>query len=96
MGIIWSEEAKVDYHENIQYLLNKWSEKVAIDFIEEVEAILDLIKLNPKLFPKVDYKSTRRAVVRKQITLYYIEKNEVVYLVRFWNNHKNPNRLDFE
>ena len=93
MEIIWSEESKLDYEENIDYLLKEWSEESASIFIEEVESILELLKTNPKLFPMSDYKSVRRAVIRKQITLFYQEKGSKLFLVRFWNTYKNPQSL---
>lgn len=94
MEIIWSDDAKLDYENNIEYLLKEWTKESAINFIEEVETILELLKANPKLYPKSDYKSIRRAVVRKQITLYYQEKGSVVYLIRFWNTFKDPQSLN--
>lgn len=94
MQILWSEDAVNDYHENIEYLLKEWSEKVASQFIDEVDVVLEIIKLNPKIYPKTDYKSICRAVIRKQITLFYQRKKDVVYLVRFWNNYKDPGSLD--
>ena len=93
VNIIWSDDARSDYEENIKYLLSEWTAESAISFIEEVEVTLDLIKENPKLYPLIDYKSVRRAVVRKQITLFYTERNNTVYLVRFWNTFQNPDSL---
>ncbi len=94
MEIIWSEDAKLDYDSNIEYLLKNWTEESAINFIDEVEIILELIKANPKLYPKSAYKSIRRAVIRKQITLFYQEKGSTIYLVRFWNTFKDPESLN--
>ncbi len=93
MQIIWSEDAKLDYNENIKYLLEEWSEESASTFIDEVESVLELLKINPKLYPKIDYKSIRRAVIRKQITLFYQDKGSMIYLVRFWNTYKDPHSL---
>lgn len=94
MDIVWSEHAKIDYYENIEYLLKDWSEESAINFIEEVESTLELLKINPKPYPKSDYKLIRRAVIRKQITLFYQEKGSLIYLVRFWNTFKDPRSLN--
>lgn len=93
MEIIWSDDAKFDYEENIEYLLKEWSEKSAINFIEEVDAVLELLKVNPKLYPWSDYQAIRRAVIRKQITLFYQESESTIYLVRFWNTYKDPRSL---
>lgn len=90
MDIIWSKEAVADYHENIEYLLEEWSESVAINFIEEVESVIDIIEKQPEIFPMSDHQSVRRAVIRKQITLFYKIIDNRVYLLRFWNNYKDP------
>jgi plasmid stabilization system protein ParE len=83
MEIIWSDDARLDYNENIEYLVEEWSEESASTFIEEVELVLELLKTNPKLYPKSGYKSIRRAVIRKQITLFYQSKGSKIYLIRF-------------
>ena len=36
INIIWSEQAKQTYFENIDYLLAEWTEKVAVDFIKNI------------------------------------------------------------
>ncbi len=54
MEIIWSDDARLDYDENIEYLLREWSEESAANFIEEVESVLELLKINPKLYSKSD------------------------------------------
>lgn len=94
MDIYWSDRSLEDYHENIRYLTFEWSEKVALDFIEKVEETLSLLKQYPKMFPMSDYKKVRKAVITKQITLYYLIQKEHLYLVRFWNNHQNNELLD--
>ena len=91
--IIWSEEAKEDYHQNIDYLLSEWSEKSASEFIEEVDTVLELIKTYPKIYPASNYRSARKAVIRKQITLFYKIGDDGIYLLRFWNNHQDPGAL---
>ena len=94
MQIIWTQEAKQDYLENIEYLLEKWTEKSARNFINEADDVLELLQINPKLFPLSDYKSIRRAVIRKQITLFYQLKDSNIYLIRFWNSYQDPDSLE--
>ena len=94
MKIIWSEDAVNDYHNTIEYLLSKWTEKSAISFIEEVDSILELIQILPEIFPEFsDFPDVRRAVIRKQISLFYKIDKDTIYLVRFWNNYQNPDSL---
>ncbi len=92
--IIWSDEAIHDYHQNINYLISQWSEDSASTFMDEVETTLELIQFTPEIVPSSDYKSIRRAVIRKQITLYYMIKEESIYLVRFWNTYQNPDSIN--
>jgi hypothetical protein len=40
-----------------------------------------------------EHRNVRRAVIRKQITLYYLIEGESVYLVRFWNTYQDPDSL---
>lgn len=94
MEVIWSDEAVEDYHQNIDYLLENWSVKVALEFTEDVEAIIQLIKARPELYPLSDYKEIRRAVVRRQITLFFKVKDETISLIRFWNNHRDIEKLE--
>lgn len=95
MQIIWSDEAVKDYHQNIDYLLAKWSSQVAIEFIEDVQASIELIKSHPDLYPLTDHQEIRRAVIRKQITLFFKVKDKQIHLIRFWNNYQNPEKLGF-
>ncbi len=93
MRIAWSDEAVADYHQNIDYLLTRWTETSAITFIEEVDAVLEIIKNQPDIYPLSDYRSVRRAVIRKQITLFYKVEDDVIYLVRFWNTYQDPDSI---
>jgi len=93
MKIIWSEDALLDYHQNIDYLLVDWSESVALQFVEEVEGVIELIQINPELYPLTDYRGIRKALIRKQITLFYKVAEDNVFLIRFWNNYQDPSKL---
>jgi plasmid stabilization system protein ParE len=93
MQIKWSDEAIADYHQNIDYLLKEWPENVAIEFVEDVEITIELIKSNPDLYPLTDHKGVRKAVIRKQITMFFEVSNQEIHIIRFWNNYQNPERL---
>lgn len=95
MAVInWSDFAKVDYWDNIDYLLKDWSEKEAVSFIEKVDIVLQIISISPITFQKSGYKNIHFVPVTPQITLYYrIQNKSTVELVRFWNNYQNPKKL---
>ena len=88
--LIWSPQAKQDYWQNIDYLLEKWTEKEAAHFINLVDYNLILIQKNPKLFQTTNYNNIRRAVITPQITLFYnlINVNKIE-IVRLWNNYQD-------
>ncbi|NOS56412.1 MAG: type II toxin-antitoxin system RelE/ParE family toxin [Cyclobacteriaceae bacterium] len=93
MHVVWTDEALADYHQNIDFLLKEWTDQVALDFIEDVDAVISLIVSRPELFPLTDYRGIRKAVVRKQITLFYKISDNSIQLIRFWNNYQDPSRL---
>lgn len=93
--IIWSPQAKKDYWQNIDYLLDSWTKKEAAHFIDLVEQSIFLIQKNPKLFQLTDFINVRRAFITPQITLFYrIVNNKKIELIRFWNNYQNPDTLN--
>lgn len=57
--ITWSDDAVADYHQAIDYLLSEWSEQAAITFMEEVEAVLDILKMQPELYPLSAYRKVK-------------------------------------
>jgi plasmid stabilization system protein ParE len=92
----WTDLALKDYHENIDYLLHEWSEKEAVKFIEDVENVLFSIKTGKLEFKESNYFNIRECVVCKQITLYYRHlSSKEIEILRFWNNSKNKQRLQF-
>lgn len=93
MYLIWTEDAAADYHQHIDYLLERRSAQVAKEFIEEVEHILDLILVHPLMYPASDYRNVRKAVIRKQVSLFYQIDGKKIVLLRFWNNYQSPGRL---
>jgi len=46
LKVIWSPEAKQDYWDNIDYLLEEFPVQVAQDFIKKVEHLISLLKQN--------------------------------------------------
>ncbi len=95
-NIHWNNKAKLDYFKNIDFLLEKWSEKVAQDFIDEVFEVEFILSQGNVDFQDTDFVGVKRFVIRKQITLFYriIDKENIEFL-RFWNNNKDINRLNF-
>ena len=65
--------------------------KVSKNFLE----IFILLSKNPELFPIINQDETiRRAVITKHNTIYYKKLNEVIEILSFFSNKKNPDKLD--
>lgn len=95
LTISWSPEAIDDYTTNIDYLLKEWSYTEAEEFVDNTTEIIYIIALMPEIFPVSDYKNIRKAVVCKQISLFYMVNKSEVILLRFWNNTQNLKSLSF-
>lgn len=92
--VLWNNQAKLDYFENIDFLLEEWSEKEAQKFIDQVYEIEFLLKQDNVDFQKTDFKGVNRCVVMEQISLFYrITDDKNIELLRFWNNAQNQRRL---
>ncbi len=90
LTIIWSDKAKEDYEQNINYLVSDWSVKDAVEFVDNVNTILQNLPDFPEMFPDTGYKAVRKGVVCKQISILYVIRPDSIELLRFWNNHQNP------
>ena len=95
-NVTWSEQAEVDFANNIDYLIEKWTVKDAEEFADKVAEVVDYVSKEYVQFPLMEYKGIRKAVVCKQITLFYFEKSDTeVELVRFWNSFKDETKIKF-
>jgi hypothetical protein len=89
MTIHWSEPAKFDYWNNIEYLEREWTLKEVYDFMDKTDELIDLLEKGNITFKPTDYKNTYQVPVVKQITLFYNVINDKIELLRFWNNYQD-------
>jgi len=72
-----------------------WTEKELSKLSIEIEKTLELISINPELFPTTrNKKSVRRVVITKHNTLYYRKNKKTVEILSFFSNSKKPNKLE--
>ncbi|GAL65491.1 hypothetical protein [Jejuia pallidilutea] len=89
-----SSLANTSYLNNIEYLDLYWSEKEIVRFIKKTEAIISVLKEAPKTFKTWHVDTTIHCIeIEKQITLYYEIQENTVYLLLFFTNHQNPEKL---
>lgn len=93
--IRWNKIARLDFFENVDYLLQEWSEKEAQKFIDKVYEIEYLLKQGKVEFQDTDILNIKRCVVCKHVTLFYkIIDNQNIEFLRFWNNYKDDKKLN--
>jgi hypothetical protein len=92
----WNKLARLDYYQNIDYLLKIWSEKEVQNFIDKVFEIESIFTKGNVEFQNTNRIGIKRCVINKQITLFYrvVDEKNVEFL-RFWNNNQNLKSLNF-
>lgn len=92
MKIIWSDIAKKNYRENLDYLINEWNYEVMKNFIEEFDNTVLLISKYPNAGQYEKKTELHKFLVVKQIYIFYeviFEKKEL-RIHNVWNNKKKP------
>lgn len=86
-----TDEAKQNYTQIKYYLTQEFGENVVRDFAQRLEHCFSLIGKNPHLFPIFDEKlDIRRAVLSKEVSIYYIIKESEVHILSIFDNRKAP------
>jgi len=92
--LIWTEEAISNLEDIFDYLTKEWTQREVNNFKKKIGRQLDLIILNPFMFPKSDYNPRlRKAVLSRQTTIFYeIRKNDI-YLAYIFTNKMNIEKI---
>jgi hypothetical protein len=89
--IIWSDSAKSDYWQNIEYLEREWTLNDVYNFMDKVEDLLVLLTKENFVFKPTHYKLVYQVPVTKHISLFYkVTIHNDIELLRFWNTYQNP------
>ncbi|MFN3909179.1 MAG: type II toxin-antitoxin system RelE/ParE family toxin [Flavobacterium sp.] len=91
--VVWSDNAKHDYWQNIDFLEKNWTYKEIENFLEKVDAVITQLEKGTVVFKPTEKKYIYQIIVVKQITLFYRLTNQEIILLRFWNNHQNPKKF---
>jgi plasmid stabilization system protein ParE len=94
MEIVWTREAEESYTETVEDILNKWTIKELVVFADKTEDIIALILKNNEIGKLYKKTAFRQFLITEQTYLFYKLVNNKVYLILFWNNRKNPLKLD--
>ncbi len=93
--IQWSDRAIFDLQNIIDYLLYKWTEKEVRNFVRKLDKRLELISINPRIFPKTNKrKNVRRSVLTKHTVIYYETSTDTIKIVTLFDPRQDPKKLN--
>lgn len=92
-SIKWLPEAEFTYALVMEYLEQNWTSKEIERFIYRTDEVIDYLTLNPKQYIYSKKKDAYRAVVTRQVSLYYRIKSKEIELLIFWDTRQDPNKL---
>ncbi|KIA89556.1 type II toxin-antitoxin system RelE/ParE family toxin [Kaistella jeonii] len=89
-NILWTEYALEELEKTIEYLEINFTEKEIKKLAKKTETVLELISINPLIFPKSENKEIYKVVILKINTLYYRITGNDVEILSFFSNRQNP------
>lgn len=92
--IEWSERAANDFDLIIRFLKENWGEREIRRFVHLIDKNISHIQSHPETYPPTSYyPGLRRCVISKIHTIYYLLRNDVIYIVVIWDNRSNEKGL---
>jgi len=92
-SVVWSEEAVENLSKTLHYLEENWTEKEIRKFAVKIEKLISIIEIHPDSFPEAAKSNVRKAVLTRQVTLYYYVDNNVIYIITLFDSRQNPEKL---
>ena len=94
--IIWSSRAHTDRIHILQYWIERNKSKTYARKLNRLfKEATQLISNHPKVGKKTDVEHIRIKIVRDYFMIYEETESEILIL-RIWNNHQNPENLEWE
>lgn len=92
--IRWSHQARISYLSILEYLEINWSFKEVEEFILRLEEVIRFASIQPGIYPSSDVKrNIRRAVITKQVSLFFEINDGYVDLLFLWDNRQDPSNM---
>jgi plasmid stabilization system protein ParE len=91
--IRWSDNAKKDYKNVVDYLLLEWNEEIALRFIEVVEHKILHIKAHPFTGLRSQTNPNVRSIsITKHNRLYYKITKDLLEIVNIFDTRQHPDK----
>lgn len=92
LKVNWSAEAEETFKNIILYFQQNWTDREVTGFIKRVDSLIYNISQEPYLFQSSSSKNIRKAVIGKQNSLFYLIRNNEIYLLSFFDNRQHPKK----
>lgn len=89
-NILWTDYALEELEQTIRYLEINFTEKEIKKLAKKLESVLELISINPLIFPKSENQEIFKITLFKFNTLYYRIIENDVEILSFFSNRQNP------
>jgi len=95
--IIWTENAKADLKDIVNYLKYRWSVQSAVKFTKQVYKVIDLIAVFPALGKTSEKDSeVRYILITKHNFLFYSVKEDELSILNIFEVAQNPNKKKYQ
>ena len=92
--LLWSDRASEDLRNIIDYLAENWTLKEIKKFAKRLEKRLQIIVINPRLYPLTKKrKNLRRSVLTKQTIIYYQVTEDTITIATLFDARRDPSKL---
>lgn len=92
--LLWSDRASDDLRNIMDYLSENWTQKEIKKFAKRLEKRLQIIVINPRLYPLTKKrKNLRRSVLTKQTIIYYQVTEDTITIAALFDARRNPSKL---
>lgn len=91
LPVRWTTVAEDSFAGIIEFLQEKWSEREVRNFIRKSNRLIKQISQFPYSYESsAQHPNIRRGFVVKQCSLFYEVKKDVIVLLYFWDNRRDP------
>lgn len=90
MKIVWSKNAKYTFYNIRNYLIHYRNTEIVEKFGNETVHLLQLLSQNPHLGKFRKDLECNEILVWKSTSLYYVIKEDIIHLIRFYDNRQKP------
>ncbi len=91
--IEWTENAKQDLKEIIEYLVEEWSVDVAENFVDKLDSMLELLENSPFIGTASNKKrGVRQILITRHNRLFYRISGDKIILLDFFDTRQDPSK----